>query len=98
MDDALLMRVLDGLADVDEQLQALAGWQPVLVAVIGDRRALDQLHDEIGSPGADATGLAAGGAAIVYLGDIGMVQDRQGLPLGLETGDDLATVHAGLDD
>ena len=27
-----------------------------------------------------------------------MIHQRQGLPLGLEPGDDLAAVHAGLDD
>ena len=38
MDDALLMRVLHGLADGDEQLQPLAGGQVLLVAELRDRR------------------------------------------------------------
>ena len=32
------------------------------------------------------------------LGDVRVVHQRQGLPLGLESGDDLGRVHAGLDD
>ena len=52
---------------------------------------MDQLHDEIGPA-------VFGGAAIENAGDIDMVHDRQGLPFGLETGDDLAAVHDRLDD
>ena len=47
MDDALLMGVLDRLADGDEQFQPLPRRQVVLVAVLGDRHALDQFHDEV---------------------------------------------------
>ena len=32
------------------------------------------------------------------LGDVGMIHHRQRLPLGLETGDHLAGIHARLDD
>ena len=48
VDDALLVGVLHGLADGDEQLQPLPRREPVLVAVLGDGHALDQLHDEVG--------------------------------------------------
>ena len=37
-------------------------------------------------------------AAVEDLGDVGMVHQRQRLPLGLEAGDDLPGVHARLDD
>ena len=37
-------------------------------------------------------------AAVDDLGDVGMVHQRQCLPLGFEAGDDLAGVHARLDD
>ncbi len=53
--------------------------------------AVDQLHDEVGPAGVRGT-------AIEDAGDVDMVHQRQGLPLGLEAGDDLAAVHAGLDD
>ena len=37
-------------------------------------------------------------AGVEDLGDVGVVHQRQGLALGLEAGDDLLGVHAGLDD
>ena len=68
-----------------------ADGQLVLVAELGDGDAADQLHDEVGP--------AAGGlAAIEDLGDVRMVHQGQRLPLGLEAGDDLARVHARLED
>ena len=36
MDDALLVRVLDRMADLDEEVEPLARGELVLVAVIGD--------------------------------------------------------------
>ena len=62
-----------------------------LVAVLGDRDALDQLHDEVGAAG-------VGGAGVEDAGDVGVVHQGQGLALGLEAGDDLLRVHARLDD
>ena len=67
------------------------GGEPVLVAVVGDGNALDQRHDEIRPAG-------VGGPAIQDPGDIGVVHEGQRLPFGLETGDDLARVHARLDE
>ena len=46
MNDALLMRVLDGLANLDEQFEPLVGGEIVLVAVIGDLDPAHQFHDE----------------------------------------------------
>jgi hypothetical protein len=42
VDDAFLVRVLHGVADIEEQFQALAGGEPILVAVFSDR--LDSLR------------------------------------------------------
>ena len=39
-----------------------------------------------------------GRAGVEHLGDVRMVHQRQGLPLGLEAGDHLPGVHARLDD
>jgi hypothetical protein len=36
VDDPLLVRVLDGLANLDEQVEAFPGGECILVAVIGD--------------------------------------------------------------
>jgi hypothetical protein len=61
------------------------------VAEIRDRRPLDQLHDEVGpSPGRSA--------AVENFGDVRIIHDRQGLPLGLEAGHHLLGVHSGLED
>jgi hypothetical protein len=91
VDDPFLVGVLNGLADGNEQLEALFGGKLVLVAILGDRHALNQFHDKIGPA-------AIGGAAIEHLGDVGVVHQSQGLALGLEAGDDVAGVHAQLDD
>ena len=56
--------------------------EAVLVAVLGDRDAADQLHDEVGPAG-------VGGPGVEDPGDVGVVHQGQGLPLGLEPGDHL---------
>jgi hypothetical protein len=47
MDDPLLMGMLDGVANLDEQIQPVFHAHAVLVAVIGDFDAIDQLHHEV---------------------------------------------------
>jgi hypothetical protein len=46
VDDTFLVRVLHGAADLDEQVQALAVSELLLLAVIGDLDATHQLHHE----------------------------------------------------
>src|SRR5437773_1148877 len=48
VDDPLLVRVLDGRTYLHEQVQPLRHTQPRGVAILGDRHALDVLHDEEG--------------------------------------------------
>ena len=48
MDDPLLMRVLEGIAGLEEQLQPIANGESMTVAVVGDRHARHELHDEEG--------------------------------------------------
>jgi hypothetical protein len=84
------MRVLHAVAHREEQFQALDGRQPLAVAVAADRLTLDVLHDEVGETARRLAG-------VEHLGDRRMVHKRQGLTLGLEAGDDLFRVHAGLD-
>ena len=91
MDDPFLMRVLDRLADLDEQLEPLVRGEIVLVAVIGDLHAAHQFHDEVGPA-------RFGRARVENFGDVRMIHQRQRLPLGFEPGDDLLGVHAQLDD
>ncbi len=42
-----LVRVLNGLGDLDEQLQPIVRRKIVLVAVLGDPGATHQLHDKV---------------------------------------------------
>ena len=90
MDDPLLMRVLDSVADLNEQLQSLRGVQVVLVAVIRDANAANQLHYEVWTA-------VLGCAGVEYLRDVRVVHHRQRLTFRLEAGDDLPRVHARLD-
>ena len=46
---------------------------------------MDQLHDEVGPAG-------LGGAGVEDAGDVEMVHHGQGLPFGLEAGDDLTSL------
>jgi len=81
VDDALLVRVLQRRADLDEEVQPLLDAQSRGVTILGDRDALDVLHDEIRPAG-------VGQAAVEDLGDVGVVHDRQRLAFGLEAGHD----------
>src|SRR5206468_11648422 len=48
MNDPLLMRVLNRLANLDEQFEALIGGKIVLVAEVGDLDTAHQLHHKEG--------------------------------------------------
>ena len=91
VDDPLGVGVLHGVADLREELEARRDRELVLVAVLGDRLAADELHDEVRPAG-------LGRAGVEHLGDVGVIHHRQRLALLLEAGDDLAGVHAELDD
>jgi len=91
VDHALLVRVLDRLADGDEQLQAVAETEPVLFAEPRDRHPLDQLHDEV----RQARGRRAG---VEHPRDVRVVHQGEGLALGLEPGEHGLRVHTGPDD
>ena len=91
VDDALLMRVLHGLADGDEQLQSLAGRQVLLVTELRDGDAVDQFHDEVRPARIRRPG-------VKHFCDVGMIHHRQCLFFGLEPRDHLPRVHTGLDD
>ncbi len=91
VNDPLLVRVLNGLADGDKQFEALPHSQPVVVAVRRDGDAVDQLHHKIGPTGGCR-------ARIENPGDVGMVHEGQRLPFGLEAVDHVMGVHPRLDD
>ena len=91
VNDSFLMRVLDGLADLDKQREALFHRKAGLVAKIRDADAAHQFHDEI-RPARFRR------ARVEHPGDVRMIHECQRLALGLEACDDLPRVHAGLDD
>src|SRR5262245_35636953 len=91
MRDALLMRVLDCLANRNEQCQTLFKTQFVGITILSDWNAIDQFHDKERLS-------ASCGPGIENSGYVLMVHHGQRLPLGLKTGNDLATIEALLDD
>src|SRR5260221_12628957 len=91
MDDPLLVRVLDGVTYLHEQVDPPASSEILLVAVISDSNAAHQFHHEIGTAGVSRAG-------IENLGDVWMIHEGQRLTLGLEAGDDRACVHPKLND
>ncbi len=91
MDDAFLMGVLNGHADLGKDGEAVGDGESVGGAEGGDGRASDVLHDEVRMAGGHH-------AAVVDAGDIGVLHEGEGLAFGLETREDAAGVHAGLDE
>ena len=90
VDHALLVRVLDAVADLQEQIQAPTQRQRALLAVARDRLALDVFHHQPGAAQFVGTG-------IVDERDGRMAHLRQGLTFHLEMGA-LACVQAGVVD
>jgi len=90
MNDAFLMRVLHGVANLDHEFETFAQRKLVLIAVIGDANATHQFHHEVRAS-------AIGGSSVEHLRDVRMIHHRQGLALGFEARDHLTAVHAGLD-
>src|SRR2546428_713207 len=60
VNDALLVRVLDGLTDLYEELKPVCGRKFVLIAELGDFDSAHQFHDEIGAAGRDRGTLTPG--------------------------------------
>ena len=85
MHDQVLVCVLNGAADVQEQLQARAQVELLPIAIAIERLAMHVLHDEVG--------LAfLGFAGIDQPRDVGVIQAGEDLPLGAEAQAELA-VH-----
>ena len=91
MDHQVLMRVVDGGADGEEEIQPFADGEPVGIAVLIDRGSGDEVHHEIGPP-------VRGGAAIQEFGDIGVIEVRQDLAFGIEAFERVVAEDAAADD
>ena len=94
VDDALLMSVMNALANLRHQLKALARAQLVLVGELRERLALDKLHREkrLGA----STGVV--GAGLVDSCNAGMLQAAEDVRFELKSLEGLGRNHAGLDD
>jgi hypothetical protein len=80
-----------GTDRVHEQLQTGRGRDVVAVAILCDGNAANQLHDEVRTAGFRRSG-------VIHLSNSWMIHHGQGLPLRLEAGNHLASVHTQLDD
>src|SRR2546425_483407 len=91
MDDALLVSVLDGFANLDEKLESLLVIKKVFVTILGDWDTSNMLHHEIGTT-------LLGRSSIEDLGHVRVVQECEGLTFQLEACHDLSRIHAWLED
>jgi hypothetical protein len=91
VDDALLMSVLDGFANLQEQTKSLFNGKFLKVTVFGDWDAFDIFHYKVWS--ADL-----GGSSIKHMRNVGVFQQGQSLPFGLKASNYLLGIHARLDD
>ena len=85
--DQVLMRVLHGVAHLEEQAQALLDRQPLLLAPRGDLHAGDVLENNVGRA-------VISGAAVEQSRDVGVLQVRENLPLATESRDRLVASRA----
>ena len=77
MDDQVAVRVADGLADLEEEVDALVDGQPVLLAVRGEGRSFDELHHKEGRA-------VLRGAGVEEAGDAGMLEATEDALFGQE--------------
>ncbi len=80
VNDALEVRVLHGVAHLDEEFQTLMGAEALGLRVVQQRPALDELHGEVGLRALPVVERAR----VVHLGDVGVPQTAQDLRLVLE--------------
>ncbi len=89
MDDSLLVGVLDRVADLDEQPQALFRRETAFVAVPRVRLPPHELHREVGPA-------LFRRPRLVDLRDARVLHHRERLPLGVEARDHFLRIHSGL--
>ena len=90
MDDGFLVRVLHAVAGLDEEFEPIPDLELLLIAILRNRQPGHVLHHEVRLALRRRPG-------VEYLGDGGMIHDRQRLPLGLEALHQRLVVHPGLD-
>ena len=91
VDDALLVRMLDGTAHLKKERQPLACSEVMPIAVVRDRHTRNVLHDKVRPAG-------VGLACVEDCRNARMVHQGQSFALRLEPCDDVTRVHTRLDD
>ena len=89
--NALLMSMLNRLADLSKQLLTFVQWHATAITVVRDRFATHQYHYKIRSPRIRRP-------AVVDPRNVRMVHNRQRLTFGFESCQCLARVHSQFDD
>ena len=87
MHDQVLVGVLDGAADIEEQLQPLAQPELLPIAIAIQRLAVHVLHHEVGIA-------FLGFARVDQARDVRVIQAREDLALGAEAQAELALHRA----
>ena len=90
VDDALLVRVLHRVTHHGEQPHALVHGEPCLVAELVDGASRHVLHGKVEAP-------ILGGPGLEHARNVGVVHERQRLPLRLEARGRASRVDAHLD-
>ena len=91
MDDALLVRMINGLAYGGEQPQTGGEVQALLIAVVGNGRAVDVFHDEVRPA-------LRGNTSLQDARNVRIVHQGERLSLCIETPKHPARVHPQLDE
>jgi hypothetical protein len=89
MDDPFLMGVLNSPARLDKEVQPLAGWQIILIAIVSDRDASNQFHNE-------ERPASVGRTPIQHLGYVRVIHQGERLALRFKAGNNRPRVHAEL--
>ncbi len=91
MNDELAVRVVHGIANLDEELEPFPNVQTIGVAVLIKRLAFDELHDEVGP-------IVRGCAAAEQVRDVRVFEGGQDLSLVAKAFEDKVCIHAALDE
>src|ERR1043166_5360261 len=91
MDDLLLVRIMERVANSDEKLQAIVDVELMRIAVVIQRLPFDKLHDEIGQS-------VVSGATVHQTRNVRMVERGYYLTFGAKPSQDEIGVHAAFDE
>src|SRR6185295_3031484 len=94
MNQAALMRMMDGITDLHHDLEALARVQMMFVGIVSQRFAANELHGEVRLR--PESGVRR--ARVIDLRDTGMLQASESLGLLSEASQQFRTRKASLDD